>query len=260
MYLGRDICLQRGGRLILSNVDLEISSGQITTMIGPNGAGKSSLLKILAGELRADSGELLLNEREISKWSPSELATVRAVVPQSPSLGFDFLVYEVVHLGLAKSGAEDLVSQAISDVGLQAQTQQKYTSLSGGEKQRTHLARALVQIRSCPTSSPRFLLLDEPTASLDLIHTEGLMHGLASLCKTGVGVFMIVHDVNLASVWSDHLVLLTDGAVVSDGVPDVVITSENLEKCFSVEANIIAHPQSGRPVVLPSAPRQGNDV
>jgi len=255
-YLAQNINFSRGTRTILQDVSFEIRRACVTTMIGPNGAGKSTLLKMMAGELAPDAGELRLNERPISEWSPKELAQLRAVVPQSPSLSFDFLVQEVVQMGLIGKPKDRLVDQALHDVGLQRQAAQKYTSLSGGEKQRVHLARALVQVLSSENTSPPFFLLDEPSASLDLIYTEKLMNLISDLSNNGVGVFMIMHDVNLASVWSDQILILHEGTILAEGPPESVIHAENLERCFNVNASIIPHPQTGRPVMLPVAPHQ----
>ncbi len=132
MLCGKGISLERNGKRILDAVDLMVRPGQITVMVGPNGAGKSSLLEILTGELPADSGQVSLDERSLCEWLPAELARKRAVVPQSSSLSFDFLVREVIRMGSLASGSDELVEQAICDLGLQEQSEQIYTTLSGG--------------------------------------------------------------------------------------------------------------------------------
>jgi iron complex transport system ATP-binding protein len=260
MLQAKEIHLSRGGRAILKAINLDLPTGQITTMIGPNGAGKSSLLKILSGEWLPSQGQVSMQDRLLSEFSPSELAKMRALVPQSSSLSFDFSIREVVSMGVltgASESTEDLVAAALNDVGLEAQALQTYTSLSGGEKQRTHIARALVQVRSFPSKKDRYLLLDEPSSSLDLVYTERLMRLIKSLAEDGLGVFLIMHDVNLASAWSDQVLVLAKGKLVAQGCPGAVIIPHVLRDAFEIEPQIIAHPHSGRPLVLPSVPPSG---
>jgi len=257
MLIARNIAFALNGHQILNGVELVLEPGQITSMIGPNGAGKSTLLKILTGEWIPEQGDVTLAGRALSDYLPFELSKKRSVVPQSSSLSFDFLVSEVVRMGVlpdAVGVGPELVVQALDDVGLSAKSSQAYTSLSGGEKQRTHIARALVQIRSFPDEGERFLLLDEPTSSLDLVYTQRLMKLVSRLAGEGVGIYMIMHDVNLASAWSDQVLILSGGTLLANGTPEAVITPEILGAAFDVESKIMPHPQSGRPLVLPVVP------
>jgi len=246
-----------GEKSLLSEIDLEIHDGALAVIVGPNGAGKSTLLALLAGERMPDSGTVLLDGQPISAHSARAQALRRAILPQSSSLQFAFTVDDIARLGAAcarDAGStvdlDDLVDAALGDAGIRHLQHRFVTTLSGGERQRAHLARCLVQLRASPLRGPKILLLDEPTASLDPAHQHHIMALSARLAAEGHAVVAVVHDLNLASAYADHLVMLSDGRKVFDGgVPDG-LTRDRLARVFDLDAQILAHPETGRPLVV----------
>ncbi|GAB1576336.1 heme ABC transporter ATP-binding protein [Bordetella petrii] len=255
-----DLILSRGGSRILSNVSLEIEPGRVLGLLGANGAGKSTLLAALAGELRADSGGIWLNGTPLAGLPLRRQARHRAVLPQKPSLSFDLGVHEVVAMGaypfpeLDPVEVDKLVGSALTLAGVPHLAARRYPELSGGEQQRVQFARILAQCQALrEPGTPRYLLLDEPISSLDPKHQMALLRTTAQLAHTqGVGVLVIVHDVNLAARWCDRLVLLGAGAVVADGTPQAVLTPAHLRAVYDIEADVLPHPTlPGRLLVLP---------
>ncbi|MBO1114240.1 heme ABC transporter ATP-binding protein [Bordetella petrii] len=255
-----DLALSRNGARILSGVSLAVEPGQVLGLLGANGAGKSTLLAALAGELRADSGAIELDGAALASLPPRRQARQRAVLPQKPSLSFDLGVDEVVAMGaypfpeLDPVEVEELVGQALALAGVPHLAQRRYPELSGGEQQRVQFARVLAQCQAQrDPGTPRYLLLDEPISSLDPKHQIELLRTIAALAhEQGLGVLVIVHDVNLAARWCDRLVMLGGGTVVADGAPDAVLTPQNLRAVYDIEADVLPHPTlPGRLLVLP---------
>ncbi|OZB03882.1 MAG: iron ABC transporter, partial [Rhizobiales bacterium 39-66-18] len=173
MYQAHDLGLTLQGKTLLHGIHLAVKPGAVTVVVGPNGAGKSSLLKLLAGERRPTSGCVTLDGTDIGTLAPAVLARRRAVLPQAAEVAFAFSVAEVVGIGLGASGtarAAAAIEDLLARVDLPGFGHRRYESLSGGERQRVHLARVLGQLAVGTTGAPRYLLLDEPTSSLDLSH------------------------------------------------------------------------------------------
>jgi iron complex transport system ATP-binding protein len=219
MYEAAGISFTIAGRRLLDAVGLRLSPGRIVGLIGPNGAGKSTLLKIMAGELCASAGSVRLFGRDLRDYAPAELARLRSVLAQSVTIAFPFDVDEVVRLGLPghlpRARADQLVGKALDAVGLVAEAGRQCPSLSGGEQQRVHLARVLAQLWAASDDGrARYLLLDEPTASLDLSHQLLVMRVARAHAEAGGGVLAVMHDLNLAAMAADELVALHRGRVV----------------------------------------------
>ena len=222
-----------GGKAILAAASLTVSPGKVVALIGPNGAGKSTLLRVMAGERRPTAGTVRLHGIDIARLRPRELARHRSVLAQSVALAFAFTVDEVVRLGLpgdvAEAEATTLARAALAEVGLAAERDRPVTSLSGGEQQRVHLARVLVQLRAPPADGrARYLLLDEPTASLDLAHQLLVLRLARAHAASGGGVLAVLHDLNLAAMIADEIVALDGGRVVAKGPPGAVINDRLL--------------------------------
>lgn len=246
----RNVSLHRDAQQALSGIDFELSAGDMVGILGSNGAGKSSLLAVLAGELRPDQGTASLDGRPLTDFAPRALARRRALLPQTQALPFELSVEEIVGMGaypwpeLTPSQVDELVGQALLDTDAHTLRHRLYPTLSGGEALRVQFARMLVQIRGGENTSPRFLLLDEPTAHLDPKHQHQLLEAAQSLThNAAIGVAVVLHDINLAGRWCKRLVLLKQGRLIAQGATSTVLTRNNLEATYDCPAQVIPHPQ-----------------
>lgn len=253
----RDLRLAMGGRAILDGVSLELRPGEVLCVIGANGAGKSTLLGLLSGARRPDAG--MLTGPVADARAPAAMARVRAVLPQSVELGFAFNAFELVRLGAEAGGARaeavaSLCHDALAEVGLDGFAGRNVAAMSGGEAQRVHLARALAQVRAMP-GPHRFLLLDEPTASLDLKHQILTLDIARRLARTGVGVLAILHDLNLACLAADLILALAGGRVVAQGRPEEVVTDGVVEATYGLRLPVGRVPATA-PFLLPQIAKE----
>ncbi len=247
-----DLGLERGGRTVLSGVDLELIPGEVVAVVGPNGAGKSSLLGALAGDLRPATGQVLLNGTDLNSWAAGDVARERAVLLQQVTLSFPFRIEEVVAMGRAPwSGLpqqledDDAISKAISATEVAHLVGRRFSQLSGGERARVALARVLAQ-------RTKTLLLDEPTAALDLRHQELVLRTARNHATiTGGSVLVVLHDIGLAAAYADRVMVLEAGKVAAFGPPQTVLTSELLSRVYQYEVEVFPHPISGQLVILP---------
>ena len=224
-----------GENLVLKNVSFHVPRGDFFIIIGPNGSGKTTLMKIISGILKPQNGELKILNRSIDQYHRKALARTIAFVPQMNFVDFPFTVTEIVLMGrspyLGMLGLEDdndleIAHQAIAFTDLENLAHRKLDQLSGGEQQRVFIARAICQ-------EPDIILLDEPTASLDLAYQVRIMDLMEQLkTEKSISVVMVSHDVNLAAMYADHLLLLHNGQVLCQGLPDEVITYQTLETAY----------------------------
>lgn len=238
-----------GSAELLRNVTMSVAAGEVLVLVGPNGAGKSTLMQLLAGDRVPTSGSITLDGRPISGYKPHELALRRAVLPQHSLLQFAFTVREVVEMGRAphEDSREELyavVNQALAATEMIPYADRVYPSLSGGEQARAHLSRVLAQ------QTP-LLLLDEPTASLDLRHQQHVMDIARDVAAGGGTVIAVVHDLNLAASSADRIVLLHRGYVVADGSPWDVMQNGLLSDVYQCEIAVTRHPLRDCPLVMP---------
>ncbi len=239
----------------LEGVSLSVGAGEVLAFIGPNGSGKSTLLRIGGGVLRPDAGRVLLGERDLSRLARREVARSLGYLPQQVRSDFDYSVEEVVAMGrfphLAGAGFLSAADRAVVDRCL-AETevadyrQRPLSHLSGGERQRVFLASVLAQ-------EPRVLLLDEPTAALDLHHQVRFFRLVRRLAQQGIGVGVVTHDVNLASLYCDRVALLRGGRLVEHGAPEAVLRADVLHATYGSDVLLSQHPTAHRPIVLPAA-------
>ncbi|ROH91144.1 heme ABC transporter ATP-binding protein [Stagnimonas aquatica] len=240
MLIGRDLHWRFGGRRLLDGVSLTLRPGELHAVLGVNGAGKSTLLKLLAGDLHPSEGEVLLNQRPMRAWSLRQRARLRAVLPQGDNLRFAFSAREVVALGrqaaVSGSPAEEaaLIDAALADADVLPLAERSYLQLSGGERQRVQLARVLAQLSQPPAREPvpGYLLLDEPTAALDLAHQHACMALLRRKLADGLGVLAVLHDINLAGRYADTVSLLHQGRMLAQGTPSEVLRPELLGRAY----------------------------
>lgn len=260
MLEAHEIVLERRGRRLLDGIDLSIVVGRVTAIIGPNGAGKSMLLRVLAGELLPNAGSVRLDGAELRSLSAAALARRRAVVPQSTSLSFPFTVVEVVRLGASVPGfdgirtrAHELADQALCTVGLEDFAERLYNELSGGEKQRVHIARALCQLDAAHRNQGEtaVLMLDEPTSSLDLAHQVRILNEARRQASMGRAVLIVIHDLNLAAAWADDIVLLAAGRIRACGRPAEIFDNRILSDAYGCAIEVNRAPEAGVPYMLP---------
>lgn len=242
----RNISVIAGGRRILNSVDIAAAPGKVTAIVGPNGAGKSTLLKVLSGDLKPQSGRVTMNGKPLVSWSAQERALQRAVLPQTPELASSFRTRDVVELGRHPHrgrATPEQDSHAVAGAMYATETAALATrdckTLSGGEMHRTHYARVLAQIWS-PLSADRarILLLDEPTASLDLFHQHAILSKAREIAAQGAAVIAVLHDLNLAAAYADDVVALAGGRIDAIGPAADVFTAERIARLWRVQCTV----------------------
>jgi iron complex transport system ATP-binding protein len=250
----RAVTVEVAGRRILDRVDLQVGPGELVALIGPNGAGKSTALSVLAGDLPPTAGTALIDGVEAHRLRPIELGRRRAVLLQQKGVSFSYPVREVVAMGRTPwartpeaSRDDERIADALARTGVEHLVDRDVTTLSGGELARVSLARVLAQ--DCP-----IVLLDEPTDALDLGHREQVLSLAAELARGGGAVLAVLHDLDLAAAYADRVVLLHDGRVVAEGRPEEVLTASRIGDVYDHPVEVVPHPSSGVPLVLPVRP------
>lgn len=254
----RGLRVEIAGRVLLDEVDFEIESGEVVALLGPNGAGKSTLLACLAGDRTPTSGDVELDGAPLSTWSPRQRAQRRAVLTQQAQVAFPFTAAEVVRMGRAPWAGtpEAATDSAVVDASLREAdvadlADRTFPALSGGERARVAFARLLAQ------RTP-VLLLDEPTAALDLGHQEQLLQTVRARADAGAAVVVVVHDLSLAAAWADRVVLLHGGRTVATGSARAVLTEETVSRVYGHPVTVLDDPATGAPLVIPRrTPRSG---
>ncbi len=259
-YQATGIRVRIGDATLLDDVSVEVKPGEVVAVAGPNGAGKSTLLGTLAGDRAPEAGSITLEERVLSEWPRVELARRRAVMSTDRAVAFAFTAQEVAMLGRMPlhGGDPDEADQAVIEELLEAVdcidlADRVYATLSTGERQRVSLARAIAQVSDAggvDASAPRFLLLDEPTSSLDPAHQHTAMRLIRRTADNGRGVLAVLHDLNLAAAYADRVVLMHDARVVESGTPAEVLRADLLEAVFDIPMLVFPHPQLSHPLVI----------
>ncbi|EXJ16452.1 hemin ABC transporter ATP binding protein [Imhoffiella purpurea] len=247
----------RDGRALIDGVSLTLNPGEVLVILGANGAGKSTLLRCLSGELRPDAGEIRLNGVPLAAWSSGDCARRRAILPQQSPLNFPFTALEVAAMGRIPHGGPGpgdtrIAAAALAAAEAEHLAERRYTTLSGGERQRVHLARILAQLWSpLPNDEPRYLLLDEPTASLDLAHQHATLALARRWTDRNIGVLVVLHDLNLAAQYGDRIALMKQGRLLALDRPRAVLEPPLIEQAFGLPVSVIPHPEMGCPLVIP---------
>lgn len=242
-----------GNRTLIDAVSLTLNAGEMVALIGPNGAGKSTLLRLLTGYLIPESGQCTLEGEPFSNWSQPRLAKVRAVMRQQSHVAFPLSVRDVVAMGRAPwpgSRNGEIVDEVMTLTGSDSLANRDYRQLSGGEQQRVQLARALAQLWH--QDGPRgWLFLDEPTSALDLYHQQHALRLLHQLTRKGqLSVCCVLHDLNLAALWSDAMLLLHQGKLVASGTPAEVMKEETLTRWYQADLQVHHHSEDAVPQVV----------
>lgn len=243
---------------LLQGINLHIKPDKLTLLIGPNGAGKSTLLKACAGDIKPSEGAVVFNQKQLHNYNSGELSRLRAVMTQSYAMSFGFSVEEVVSMGcfvyeeqLSRQGRKNIVEEVMAFMGITSLKDDNFMQLSGGEQQRTQLARVLVQLWfPRRQTTPRYLLLDEPTSSLDIYHQYQVLTLAKALKDRGIGVLAVVHDLSLAAAFADHIVLMANGRIVVEGQPEEVLQSQYLSSVYGMSGHYFQPLSAKMPTVL----------
>ncbi len=247
-----DLFFKYGNKEVLKNINMNIKPGAFISIIGPNGSGKSTLLKNISTYLRPQKGSILLNSIDINSFPRKEISKNISVVPQNTSLEFDFKVKDIVMMGrhpyidrFRGETSQDIkiVEKAMYYTNIIMLSHRMFNELSGGEKQRVILAQALAQ-------EPKILLLDEPVSHLDLQHQVEILDLIKNMSTLeSLTIISVLHDLNMASEYSDYIILLKDGKVLYEGKPDEVLNQENIAEAFNINVYINGNPMTGKPYI-----------
>lgn len=247
---------QRKGKSILKDISFELKKGELMAVLGSNGAGKSSLLKCLTGDYKPTSGEIVLEQIRMHCWDAKLLAQKRSYLGQHNDTRIAFTVMDVVSMGRypyqkTKQHIHNTreIIKAIKERDLWHLKDRSYVSLSGGEQQRVQLARVLAQIGSEQNES-KLLLMDEPVNHLDMYHQHQVMEQARAMANQGHAVLCVLHDINMASMYVDKILMLKNGEVLSYGSPEEIINSEMIREVYAYESIVAKHPVYQCPLVL----------
>ncbi|MEW2806386.1 ABC transporter ATP-binding protein [Streptomyces massasporeus] len=249
----RGVTVGYGGRVVIDELDVAIPPGVITTIIGPNGCGKSTLLKTLSRLLKPAKGAVVLDGEDIGRLRTRDVAKKLGLLPQAPVAPEGLTVADLVARGRHphqswlrqwSSDDADVVARALAMTGVSDLADRPVDALSGGQRQRVWISMTLAQ-------GTDLLLLDEPTTYLDLAHAVDVLDLVDDLHESGCTVVMVLHDLNLATRYSDNLVVMREGSVLAQGHPRDVITAELLDEAFGLKARVIDDPVGDRPLIVP---------
>lgn len=249
----RHVSVKRGPRLVVQDASLEVIPGTCVALVGPNGCGKSTLVAAICGDLAYAQGAITIDGHDVATSKAMQLAQLRAVMTQNTHVAFGFTVAEVVSMGRSPWRSTDdamsdeaVVTRALTQVDLLHLAQRPVQALSGGELARVAMARVLTQ-------ETNVMILDEPTAALDLKHQVQLLRCVKNRTRSGAAALVVLHDLTLAADFADEIVVMSDGHIVAQGTPDAVINAPLLTEVYGVKVLTVPHPITGRPIVVPTA-------
>ena len=239
---------------VLKNININIERGKFYTILGPNGSGKTTLLRILSKSLHMDKGEIFIDEKELTQIKPKVLAKEMAVVSQNTEFEFEFLVQDIVLMGRTphisrfrlESGEDiEIAKNAMQMTNTWEFRDKSINTLSGGERQRVVVARAIAQ-------KTGIILLDEPISHLDIHHQIEIMNQLKQLNKNeNITIIAVLHDLNIAAAYGDHMILMHDSGVYKNGTPEEVLTEDIIKKVYGLEVYITKNPKTGKIFIMP---------
>jgi len=239
-----------GEAQLLKDISLDVVPGEVLALVGPNGAGKSTFLSALAGDLILSRGQVFYNQCDLSKLSIQERSFYRSVMSQSQPMVFDFSVRNIVEMGWLHQGHgfynahfSLATQQVIEQCNITSLVERRFNTLSGGEQKRVHFARALLQLWLPEGSKEcRYLLLDEPLANLDIAHELSMLNVIKQSAASGIGVLIVLHDLNLAAKFADKIALFDQGKIVRLGTPEQVLTEDSLSTVYGVPVTVAQTP------------------
>lgn len=255
MLIADNLTYEIANRALVKDISFSIRPGELMAILGSNGAGKSTLLRMLSGEKKATKGSLKINELEITEYTLADLATKRGVLNQQNIVNMAFTVLEIVTMGRYPhfknnpgQNDTDIVNEVMKLTGITTFADRAYLSLSGGEQQRTQLARVLAQIWDVPGA---ILLMDEPVASLDLQYQQQTLAIAKTLSKRGFIVITVLHDINLAAQYADRILMLKKGRKWYDGTAAEVLTPKNIYEVFEINSDVYTNPRTLQHFFIP---------
>ncbi|MCB2359456.1 heme ABC transporter ATP-binding protein [Clostridium estertheticum] len=238
---------------VLRDINIKFKSGKFYTILGPNGSGKTTLLRLLAKSLHSDKGKIIINEKELTQIKPRVLAKEMAVVLQSTEIEFDFSVQDIVLMGrtphISRFSSESEKDMEIAMKAMKATNtwelrNKSINTLSGGERQRVVVARAIAQ-------ETGIILLDEPISHLDIHHQIEIMDQLKQLnLNKKITIIAVLHDLNIAAAYCDHMILMHDCGVYKEGIPEEVLTKDILKHVYGLEVYITKNPRTGKTFIM----------
>ncbi len=245
---------------ILKGISMSFSPGGLSVILGPNGSGKSTLLKIASGELTPSEGDIHYGCLHLDKTKIKEAAKFRAILTQHSELNFPLSVEEVVSMGryphfISKQGIQDkeIIGAVLDKMYLAGLRERNYLTLSGGEKQRVHFARVLTQLWHKPENGIRYLLLDEPIASLDLNYQHEFLKTASEMAQSGDVVVAVLHDINLAAQYADKIFVLNKGSLIAEGKPSEIITPELIFELYHIKIKVLQTDSNMPQIIIPIA-------
>ena len=231
---------------ILDKITFELNPGEIIPIVGPNGAGKSTLIKLISGDMEPSSGKILYDNILLNKLTLQNKSHRRSVLSQSQNIFFDFTVREIVEMGWigqVNNAFEKKINEVFRECFIEKIIERKFRYLSGGEQKRVHLARTFLHIKSIENIyKNKYIILDEPLANLDIFYEVKLMKIIQKLAKKGLGILMILHDLNLAYKFSSKIALMLGGKIKYFGNPNKIVNCRNLEKIYGLKMKIFKNP------------------
>lgn len=252
----KNVCTAPWGSSLLDDINFDLSPGKVLGIVGPNGAGKTSLLNTIAGDVPLRRGSLKLAGKPLQSWPRRELARNMAYLPQLSLLNFPYTVEEVILLGRTPhdTGAAfdgKILGEALQLTDTLHLSGRLYTQLSGGEKQRVQLARVFAQILQTESLQGKLLLLDEPTAALDIEHQQSIATVVQKLASRGSAIVVVIHDFNAISTLADQVIALHNGRQIAHGEPRQVFTEKLFMDIFAADVIIRDHPCRDQPLIIP---------
>ncbi|MGV3461712.1 MAG: heme ABC transporter ATP-binding protein [Flavobacterium sp.] len=240
---------------ILHGIDVEVTQGELLVIVGPNGAGKSTLLSVLANEMDKSGDAIIFKKKTFQEWDDKDLAHNKAKFSQSNNTDIPLTVKDVVMMGrypyfnaTPHKADKEAALKAMEETDVAALKDRDYNSLSGGEKQRVHLARVLCQLDN--DISHKLVFLDEPLNNLDVLHQHRILHTIKNFTEKGNTAIMVLHDLNLAAQFADRVMLLKKGEIVSHDVPEKVFTKEIISRVYNFPCIVCPNPVNKNPLII----------
>ncbi|KAF2519052.1 heme ABC transporter ATP-binding protein [Flavobacterium salilacus subsp. salilacus] len=240
---------------ILEDIDVSVNHGELLAIVGPNGAGKSTLLSLLANEMDKNDATIFFKRKTFEEWDDKELPRHKAKFSQSNSNDIPLSVKDVVMMGrypyfhaTPHKQDNEAVTKAMQETDVEVLAQRDYNSLSGGEKQRVHLARVLAQLDN--EVANKLVFLDEPLNNLDVLHQHRILHTIKNFTGRGNTAIIVLHDLNLAAQFADSIMLMKKGKIVSHDVPDKVFTREIISGVYNFPCTVCPNPVNKNPLII----------